>query len=219
MEVLSAHDAGRGSRAHRRPPHARSRARAPPAGVPPRPREISRVPESELRFLAEAGRLKDLPGVGDTTATVIAEALAGDDAGVPAEVAQRHRRRRAAQRARRCGRGSRATCTCTPTGRTAATRSARWPSKARALGHEYFALTDHSPRLKIAHGLTADRLREQLDVVAELNEEMKPFRILTGHRSATSSKTARSTGRKSCSRASTWWWRASTPSCGWRPHR
>ena len=52
--------------------------------------------------------------------------------------------------------------------------------KARALGHEYFALTDHSPRLTIAHGLTAERLREQLDVVAELNEEMKPFRILTG---------------------------------------
>ena len=52
--------------------------------------------------------------------------------------------------------------------------------KARALGHEYFALTDHSPRLKIANGLTAERLREQLDVVAELNEELTPFRILTG---------------------------------------
>src|SRR4029078_13523309 len=52
--------------------------------------------------------------------------------------------------------------------------------KARSLGHDYFALTDHSPRLTIAHGLPPDRLREQLDVVAELNEEMKPFRILTG---------------------------------------
>ncbi len=52
--------------------------------------------------------------------------------------------------------------------------------KARALGHEYVALTDHSPRLTIAHGLTPDRLREQLDVVAELNDEMAPFRILTG---------------------------------------
>jgi len=52
--------------------------------------------------------------------------------------------------------------------------------KARALGHEYFALTDHSPRLKIAHGLPPERLREQLDVVAELNAEMHPFRVLTG---------------------------------------
>src|ERR1700682_5065932 len=40
-------------------------------------REISRVPDSELRFLADAGRLQDLPGVGDTTAAAIAEALAG----------------------------------------------------------------------------------------------------------------------------------------------
>jgi putative hydrolase len=51
---------------------------------------------------------------------------------------------------------------------------------ARDLGHEYMVLTDHSPRLTIAHGLDADRLRRQLDVVAELNEEMAPFRILTG---------------------------------------
>ncbi|MET4047623.1 MULTISPECIES: PHP domain-containing protein [unclassified Rhodococcus (in: high G+C Gram-positive bacteria)] len=51
---------------------------------------------------------------------------------------------------------------------------------ARRLGHEYCALTDHSPRLTVAHGLTAERLRRQLDVVAELNEQLAPFRILTG---------------------------------------
>jgi putative hydrolase len=51
---------------------------------------------------------------------------------------------------------------------------------ARALGHDYLALTDHSPRLTVAHGLNPERLRRQLDVVAELNEEMAPFRILTG---------------------------------------
>src|SRR5690606_16863152 len=36
---------------------------------------------------------------------------------------------------------------------------------ARALGHEYLALTDHSPRLRVARGLSAERLREQLDIV------------------------------------------------------
>jgi putative hydrolase len=41
-------------------------------------------------------------------------------------------------------------------------------------------LTDHSPRLTVAKGLSAERLREQLGVVAALNEEMAPFRILTG---------------------------------------
>jgi putative hydrolase len=51
---------------------------------------------------------------------------------------------------------------------------------ARDLGHEYVALTDHSPRLTVARGLTADRLREQLAIVRRLNEEMAPFRILTG---------------------------------------
>jgi putative hydrolase len=51
---------------------------------------------------------------------------------------------------------------------------------AAALGHDYCALTDHSPRLTVANGLSADRLRKQLGVVAELNERMAPFRILTG---------------------------------------
>jgi putative hydrolase len=60
---------------------------------------------------------------------------------------------------------------------------------ARALGHEYLVLTDHSPRLTVANGLTAERLEKQLDVVAALNEDFahqagsgaaSPFRILTG---------------------------------------
>jgi putative hydrolase len=51
---------------------------------------------------------------------------------------------------------------------------------AIAIGHEYLALTDHSPRLTVANGLTAVRLERQLDEVAALNEELAPFRILTG---------------------------------------
>lgn len=51
---------------------------------------------------------------------------------------------------------------------------------ARALGHDYCALTDHSPRLKIANGLSADRLRRQLDLIDELRERFAPMRILTG---------------------------------------
>jgi len=33
--------------------------------------------------------------------------------------------------------------------------------KARELGLEYFAITDHSRRVAMAHGLDAARLREQ----------------------------------------------------------
>jgi putative hydrolase len=51
---------------------------------------------------------------------------------------------------------------------------------AAALGHEYCALTDHSPRLTIANGLSPERLRKQLDVIEELRDRFAPMRILTG---------------------------------------
>jgi hypothetical protein len=51
---------------------------------------------------------------------------------------------------------------------------------AARLGHEWAVLTDHSPRLTVARGLSPERLREQLAVVAELNERWAPFRLLTG---------------------------------------
>lgn len=40
---------------------------------------------------------------------------------------------------------------------------------ARALGHEYMAITDHSPRLRVARGLSAERLREQIPLVRGLS--------------------------------------------------
>ncbi|KAA9157519.1 PHP domain-containing protein [Microbacterium lushaniae] len=49
---------------------------------------------------------------------------------------------------------------------------------ARRLGHEYLALTDHSPRLRIANGLSPERLREQLGVVAGLSGD--GFTLLSG---------------------------------------
>ena len=51
---------------------------------------------------------------------------------------------------------------------------------AKRLGHEYCALTDHSPRLTVANGLSADRLRQQLDVIDEIRDRFAPMRILTG---------------------------------------
>jgi len=51
---------------------------------------------------------------------------------------------------------------------------------ARDLGHDYMALTDHSPRLTIANGLSRERLLQQLDIVAALKRDLAPFRILTG---------------------------------------
>ncbi len=51
---------------------------------------------------------------------------------------------------------------------------------ASGLGHEYAVLTDHSPTLKVANGLSPGRLRKQLDEVDRVNAELAPFRLLTG---------------------------------------
>jgi putative hydrolase len=51
---------------------------------------------------------------------------------------------------------------------------------AAGIGHDWLAVTDHSPRLKVAHGLSAERLARQLDLVAEVNAAVAPFRVLTG---------------------------------------
>ena len=51
---------------------------------------------------------------------------------------------------------------------------------ARALGHEYCVITDHSPRLTVARGLSPERLQEQMALTARLGEEMAPFRVLQG---------------------------------------
>ena len=142
-------------------------------------REISRMPESELQFMADNDRLQDIPGVGATTAKVIEQALAGetpeylqkllnsvDEPGTKAGEALRAQLKGDLHSHSDWSDG----------GHTIREMA----EKAHALGHEYLALTDHSPRLTIANGLSIQRLREQLDVVAELNEELAPFRILTG---------------------------------------
>ncbi|ATY13881.1 PHP domain-containing protein [Amycolatopsis sp. AA4] len=51
---------------------------------------------------------------------------------------------------------------------------------ARDLGHEWIVLTDHSPRLTVARGLSPERLRAQMDEVARVNEQLAPFRLLHG---------------------------------------
>jgi putative hydrolase len=51
---------------------------------------------------------------------------------------------------------------------------------AQRLGHDYCAITDHSPRLTVARGLTAERLTEQIGLVRELDAAMAPFRCLAG---------------------------------------
>jgi putative hydrolase len=51
---------------------------------------------------------------------------------------------------------------------------------AISLGHDYLVVTDHSPRLTVANGLSPERLRAQLRQIAELNAGLSGFRVLTG---------------------------------------
>jgi putative hydrolase len=134
---------------------------------------------AELERLWRRGRLQDLPRVGATTAAVIAEALAGSD---PAYLVAL--RERAAPRpdggAGELLRGLVGDCHTHSDWSDGAVPIEQMARAAIDLGREYIVLTDHSPRLTVAHGLDADRLRLQLQVVARLNEALAPFRILTG---------------------------------------
>jgi DNA polymerase (family 10) len=51
---------------------------------------------------------------------------------------------------------------------------------ARALGHEYLAICDHSPNVRVVPGLDADQIRRQGEEIAAANEVLAPFRILRG---------------------------------------
>jgi len=118
----------------------------------------------ELRVMAASGRLRDLPGVGEKTERVIVEVLAGErpsylarleklttdlDEGPGAQI-------------RALLKGDCHTHSDWSDGGSPIDVMA---AAARDLGHDYIALTDHSPRLTIANGLSAERLREQLTVV------------------------------------------------------
>jgi DNA polymerase (family 10) len=51
---------------------------------------------------------------------------------------------------------------------------------ARALGHRYIAVTDHSRRLAMLHGLDSRRLARQAEAIARLNESLEGFTVLAG---------------------------------------
>ncbi len=51
---------------------------------------------------------------------------------------------------------------------------------AKKLGYEYIAVTDHSRHLSVANGLDEKRLREQMELIDKLNEEIDGITILKG---------------------------------------
>jgi len=150
---------------------------------------IRDVAPDDLAERVAAGTLRELPGIGETTARCITESLDGT---VPAYLA---RLEKETDGGKKIPTGDARLNSAEVQALRAALRGdchthSEWSDggspidemaeTAASLGHDYMVLTDHSPRLTVARGLTAERLAEQLDVVAEINSRMAPFRLLTG---------------------------------------
>ncbi len=139
---------------------------------------LAGLSQDELDSRSAAGTLTDLPGIGKTTSTVIAQAVAGHvpdylaaleaQAGPLAEGGEEIRSRL---------RGDLHTHSDWSDGGSPIQEMA---ITGVELGHEYQALTDHSPRLTVANGLSPERLRRQLAIIRTLNAHLRGFRLLSG---------------------------------------
>ncbi len=139
---------------------------------------VREVGEDEIARRHAEGSLTDLPGIGSSTSKVIAmaldDAIDGYLAGLEDETAipvGEGAELRAALKG---------DCHSHSTWSDGGASVEAMARTAMQLGHEYLVMTDHSPRLTIAHGLNRERLLAQLDEIEALNEELAPFRILTG---------------------------------------
>jgi putative hydrolase len=140
---------------------------------------VAELTPEDLAARVAAGSLTEIKGIGDKTATAITQAYAGE---VPAYL---QRLEGAADEPVTVGGAAiraalRGDCHTHSDWSDGGSPIEEMALAARDLGHEYIVLTDHSPRLTVARGLSPERLREQLEVVAGVNERLAPFRILTG---------------------------------------
>jgi len=137
---------------------------------------IGGLPDGELDRRIGAGTLQALPGIGEVTAQVIVEAASGAE---PAYLTRLLSERPLTPAAglRSALRGD---CHTHSDWSDGGSPPLEMAEAARDLGHEWIALTDHSPRLTVANGLSAQRLRTQLELISGLNAGLAPFRILTG---------------------------------------
>jgi putative hydrolase len=138
---------------------------------------LEELPEGELEERIANKSVTDIPMVGPSTSAVVMEAAKG---GVPKKLADLRRKgvtplATGGEELRAQLRGDLHSHSNWSDGGSPISEMAKI---ARALGHEYLALTDHSPRLRVANGLSAERLTEQLDVVAQINAQYDDFTLL-----------------------------------------
>ncbi|WP_436500967.1 PHP domain-containing protein [Actinokineospora sp. HUAS TT18] len=139
---------------------------------------VADLPADELAERVRAGTLTALPGIGKSIAAAITEAVTQSEPGYLTKLTESGTKPVAGGAALRAA--LRGDCHTHSDWSDGGSPIREMAEAAIALGHEWMVLTDHSPRLRVANGLSAERLRRQLEVVAELNVELAPFLILTG---------------------------------------
>ncbi|MFD4943781.1 PHP domain-containing protein [Streptomyces sp. NPDC058239] len=141
---------------------------------------VAAMTDGEAAQRVADGSLESVRGIGPKTAQVIREAVAGE---VPGYL-ERLEEEAAAAPLPGGGRSLlallRGDCHLHSDWSDGGSPIEEMGRTAAALGHEWAVLTDHSPRLTVANGLSPERLRRQLDAIAELNAGWAPFRLLTG---------------------------------------
>jgi putative hydrolase len=137
---------------------------------------LAAMPAAELARRVGDGTLRDLRGIGPATASVIVQAAGGQrpDYLTGLEAA------RDVPPATALRAALRGDCHTHSDWSDGGSPPLEMAEAARDLGHEWIALTDHSPRLTVASGLSPERLEEQLTLIERLNSELVPFRILSG---------------------------------------
>jgi len=140
---------------------------------------LAEMPAREVADRAATGRLRELAGIGEVTERTIIESLRGE---VPVylrrlEATEGKPLAEGASELRAALKGDLHTHTDASDGHATMSDMA---AAAVELGHEYLVISDHSPRLTIANGLSTERLFAQLDEIAALNRELAPFRLLSG---------------------------------------
>ena len=133
----------------------------------------------EVRARAEAGTLRELPGIGAKTAGIVEDCVAGRTPAYLTELEETAGPLVAGGEELLARlRGDLHSHSDWSDGGSPIEEMA---FTALELGRDYQVLTDHSPRLTVANGLTAARLARQLDVVDAVNEHLGDgFTLLKG---------------------------------------
>jgi putative hydrolase len=138
------------------------------------------IPPDEVAERVEAGTLTELPSIGPSTAAVIEAACRGELPDRLAELeAQAGPLATGGRELRAALRGDLHSHSDWSDGGSPIEEMA---FTAIELGHDYLLLTDHSPRLTVANGLSPARLTKQLGVVDAINDHLggAGFTLLKG---------------------------------------